>query len=170
MVRFHDSGDWAAESYRDRLYGDLRDGAVAGLLAGGAIMVLFLLYDVLLFTPLQTPDFLAQALTGLGPPAADTAAGTKLVRMAMFTVLHLMAFIFLGIVLVEFFRITERPKTLLSGGLYGLTACTTLFSAALHLSGTKVSLEPGWPAVLLGNFIAGVVMAGFLKARTPQQE
>ena len=170
MAGSHDSGYWAAERYRDRLYSDLRDGAIAGLLGGGSIMVLSLLYDALLFTPLATPDFLAQALIGRAGPAADITAQLRLVRIAMFTVLHLAAFIFLGIVLVKFFRITNIRKTLLHGGLYGLTACTTLFGASLQLSGTKVSVAPEWLAVLLGNFIAGVVMAGYLQTRTPQQE
>jgi hypothetical protein len=36
----------------------------------------------------------------------------------------------------------------------------------LHLSGTELVGVPPWPAVVLGNFIAGVVMVGYLKVRT----
>ncbi len=164
-----DSGYWAAERYRDRLYGDLRDGAIAGLLGGGSIMVLALLYDALLFTPLATPGFLAQVLIGRVGLAPGVTTDLRLVRIGMFTVLHLAAFVFLGIVLVKFFRITGIRKTLLVGGLYGLIACTSLFGVSLRLSGVEVSLEPKWLAVVLGNFVAGVVMVGYLQTRTPRQ-
>jgi len=129
-------------------------------------MILFLAYDALFFRPLATPDFLSEVLLGRGILATDIAARLRLVRIVMFTVLHLAAFTALGIVLANLFRMSGVRKRLLLGGLYGLTACTLLFRAGLHLSGTELLVEPQWPAVMLGNFVAGIVMVGYLKART----
>jgi hypothetical protein len=133
-------------------------------------MVLTLLYDVLLFKPLVTPNFLAQALIGREGLTGDFAAQAKFIQIGMFTVLHLAAFVLLGIVLAKIFRMTGMRKTLLFGGLYGLTACTLLFGASLKLSGAEVSLEPKRLVVLLVNFVAGVVMAGYLQTKTPRQK
>jgi hypothetical protein len=155
-----DSGDW---EYRDRLYRDLCDGVIAGLLGAGSIMILFLVSDALLFRPLATPDFLAQTFLGQESHAADIAGRLRIIRIVMFTVLHLAAFMFLGIVLAEVLRITGFRSTLLRGGLYGATVCSIVFGVSLHLSGTEVSARPGWAAVLLGNFVAGVVMGGYLQ-------
>ena len=165
-----DSDYEMGKRYRYRLYGDLLDGAIAGLLGGGSIMVLTLLYDALLFKPLVTPNFLAQTLLGREGVAVDGTAQAKLVQIGMFTVLHLAAFVFLGIVLVKIFRITGIRNTLLFGGLYGFTVCTSLFGVSLQLSGAEVSLEPKRLVLLLVNFIAGVVMAGYLQARTPRRK
>lgn len=160
----------AAERYHDRIHNDLRYGAIAGLLGGGLIMIFFLVYDALFFEPFATPDFLSEVLIGREALASDISARLRLVRIAMFTVLHLGAFTALGIVLANLFRLSGVRKRLLLGGLYGLTVCTLVFRGGLHLSGTELLAEPQWPAVMLGNFVAGVVMVGYLHARTSLQK
>ena len=155
--------------HRDHSSNDLLDGSVAGLLGGGTIVVLFLVFDTLLFTPLATPDFLAQGLLGRADLAAELSARLRIVRIGMFTGLHLFTFTALGIGLAVFFRMSGVRKTLLLGGLYGLTACTLLFRAGLDLSGTELLVTPQWPAVILGNLLAGIVMVFYLRVRTPEQ-
>jgi hypothetical protein len=166
---------WAAETYRARVQDDLRHGAVAGLLGGGSIMLFFAAYDALLFTPLATPHLLSQMLPnpkGLSevlrdPEAILTDLGSRsaFFRMAIFTALHLGAFVVLGIVLVKLLRTIGVSGGLLLGGLYGMVACSLGFLAALHLSGAGLSANPVWPAVLLGNFLAGMVMGGYLELK-----
>lgn len=159
----------AAERYHDRVHNDLRYGAVAGLLGGGLIMIFFLVYDALFFRPLATPEFLSEVLLGRKTLAADIAARLRLVRIAVFTVLHMAAFTALGIVLANLFRMSGVRKRPLLGGLYGLTVCTLVFRGGLHVSGTELLAEPQWPAVMLGNFVAGIAMVGYLQARTSLQ-
>lgn len=170
MSSSYDSAYWAAQKYRDQLHVDLRDGAIAGILGGGSIMILFLFHDMLLFKPLSTPNLLAQILIGREGLASDLADRLRFVQIGMFTVLHLSAFLLLGIALAKFFRITKIRKTLLSGGIYGLIACTGLFGVSLRLSGIEVAYEPRWLVVLLLNFVAGAIMAGYLRTRTPKQQ
>jgi hypothetical protein len=133
------------------------------LLAGAALIVLFFLYDVLRFTPLATPGFLSSGLLGGEDLGADTAADLRAARIAVFTILHLAAFTLLGIALARLFSIARLRRTLLAGGLYGLTVCTALFAASMQLTGTQMSAEPGWPAILVGNVAAGVVMVMYLR-------
>jgi hypothetical protein len=177
MYGYDDSrASWAAERYRARVQDDLRHGAVAGLLGGGAIILFFAAYDALLFSPLATPNLLSQMLPksdGLSevlidPEAllADVGARLSFFRMAIFTALHLGAFTVLGIALVKLLSLDGVVGGLLVGGLYGLVACSLGFLAALHLSGAGLAANPVWPAVLLGNFVAGMVMGGYLELKT----
>jgi hypothetical protein len=157
-----DSSDWA---YRERMYQDLRRGAVAGLLGGGSVMLLVLGSDTLFFKPLATPDFLAKALIGDQAPGLDFAVQVRVFRIVLFTALHLAVFTGLGILFTALLHATGARESLLVGGLYGLSACTTVFAAVLHLSGTGLLAGPNWPTVLLANFVAGVVMVSYLKVR-----
>jgi hypothetical protein len=102
---------------RDRLYGDILDGAIAGLFGGGLIMILILLCDALLFEPLATSNF---------------------------------------------------PALLLIDG-EGLTVCTILFGVTLQISSAEVTFESRWLIVPLANFIAGDVIAAYLKIRALEE-
>ena len=163
MSVYDQSAYVAEQDYRKLLRKDLRYGVLAGLLAGAAIMILFFFYDVLWFRPLATPDFLSNALLGGGDLSAETLIKLRSTRIVIFSILHLVAFTFLGILFARFFRFTQLRKTLLSGGLYGLIVCTAVFSASMQVTGTQMSAEPGWPALLAGNFGAGIVMVIFLR-------
>ena len=163
MSAYSHSAHAAEQEYRKQLHKDLGVGALAGLLAGAAIMILFFVYDVLWFRPLATPEFLSKALLGGGNLDAETLTSLRSSRIVIFSILHMVAFAFLGILFARFFRFTQLRKTLLSGGLYGLVVCTAVFSASMQVTGTQVSAEPGWPALLAGNFGAGIVMVIFLR-------
>ena len=163
MSAYYQGTDVAEGTYRKLLHQDLLWGGLAGLLAGGALMVFFFGYDVLWFRPLATPDFLSGALLGGVEPGAETVAKLRSVRIAIFTVLHTVAFTLLGIVFARFFRFTELRKTLLVGVLYGLVVCTAVFAAGMQVTGTQMSEKPGWPALLAGNLAAGVVMVVLLR-------
>lgn len=160
----------SAWTRRDRLHRDLRDGAVAGLLGGGSIMIFCLGYDALFFEPLATPNFLAEALIGRPALGLDLGVQLGIVRIMLFTVLHLAAFVGIGVLLAGLLRVTGARKSLLIGGVYGLTACTTLFQVVLHVSGTGLSAVPEWPSVFLWNLVAGVVMMSYLKFRAALEE
>lgn len=163
MSVYDHSAHVAEQTYRRRLRKDVLHGAFAGVLAGMAMMIVFFTYDMLWFKPLHTPDFLSGALLGGGDLAAEPGTGMRTTRIAIFSTLHLLIFTLIGIAFARFFRFTQLPKTLLVGGLYGLIACTAIFSATLQLTGTQMSAEWGWPALLGGNFLAGIVMVVFLR-------
>jgi len=160
----HDHSACGAEQdYRKFRRRDLRDGALAGILAGGALIIMIFSYDMLSFTPLATPDFLSSGVFGGGDLGAGAEAKLRSARIGAFTTLHLLTFALLGVIFARFFRFTQLRKTLLSGVLYGLIVCTAVFAAGIHLTGTEMAAEPGWPGVLIGNFSAGLVMVVYLR-------
>lgn len=158
-----DSASGTKLTHRKQRQKDVLHGAFAGVLAGTAVMILFLAFDMLWFKPLNTPDFLSSALLAGGDSGAESDRVLRTARIAMFTTFHLLIFTFIGIAFAIFLRFTQLPKTLLVGGLYGLIACTAIFSAVLKVTGTQMSAEWGWPALLAGNFLAGIVMVVFLR-------
>ena len=163
MSVYDHSAHVAEQTYRRRLRKDVLHGAFAGVLAGMAIMIVFFTYDMLWFKPLATPDFLSGTFLGGGDAGAEPSSGLRMTRIAIFSTLHLLIFTLIGIAFARFFRFTQLSKTLLVGGLYGLIACTAIFSATLQVTGTQMSGEWGWPALLGGNFLAGIVMVVFLR-------
>lgn len=134
----------------------LRDGVLAGVLAGVTVAVFFFFVDVFQARPFRTPSFLASAL--LGRPGAEAGPGL----IAAFTAFHLVAFAGLGAAAVRLFRWTEIPLNPLTGAVYGLAVCTLLFYGSLLVTGASVLPAPWWPAVLVGNLLAGLVMGGYL--------
>jgi len=163
MSVYDHSAYGAEQVYRKMLRKDLRDGILAGVLAGATLIIIFFGYDVLWFRPLATPDFLSGALFGGAEPGVEAISRLRNVRIGIFTILHMVTFAFLGVVFARFFRFTQLRKTLLTGVLYGLIVCTAIVGASMQVTGTQMSVEPGWPALLTGNFVAGLVMVVYLR-------
>ena len=153
----------SARKYRELRRKDLRDGALAGLLAGAAVMLLFLAYDLVSFTPLATPEFLSAALFGSGNASPAEEAGSDGGRLALFTVVHLATFVLLGIGLARLFRNTGVRRSLWAGGLYGFLVCTIIFSVSMQITGTEVSDGPGHWSIMAVNLAAGLVMVSYLR-------
>lgn len=141
---------------------DLRDGLIAGVLAGLAVAAFFLLVDAVQAQPLRTPRFLAGALFNGG------GGGIGLPLIAAFTVVHLAVFAVIGGAAHLLFRWTELPLNPLTGGVYGLFVCTVLFYGSLLTTGVEVLAAPSWPAVLSGNLVGGLVLGGYLHWTGPE--
>lgn len=141
---------------------DLRDGLVAGVLAGLTVAAFFLVVDVVQAAPLRTPRFLAGALLGRGGPEAGLGLVTA------FTALHLAAFAVIGAGAVVLFRVTELPLNPVTGAVYGVFVCTLLFYGSLVAAGPGVLPAASWPAVLSGNLLGGVVLGGYLHWKGPE--
>lgn len=139
----------------------LRDGLVAGVVAGLAVALFFLLVDTLQAEPLRTPRFLAGAIFG-----GEGEAGLLLV--SAFTAVHLAVFAIIGVGALLLFRLTELPLNPLTGGVYGLSVCTVLFYGSLVTTGIAVLAAPSWPAVLAGNLLGGVVLGTYLHWTGPE--
>lgn len=138
------------------------DGLVGGLLGGVAVIVLFFVLDGIRGELLRTPVFLASALFGRTPEAVGAGS------IAGFTLVHLAVFAAVGAGSVWVFRLARAPENVLLGGIFGLLVLTLLFYLALSLADVAVLEAPEWPAVLLGNFVAGAVLGGYLHWAGPR--
>ena len=131
----------------------LRDGLIAGLLAGVVLAVLFYFYDLGQGAALRTPAFLWGAIIDRAP--ADPTTGV----IIGYTVLHFLAWGGLGILAAILIDWAGLPRNILIGAAYGLFACSLVFYAGLVRAPVDVVLSaPGWPAVFFGNTLAGIVM------------
>jgi len=135
----------------------LRSGSVAGLLAGLTLVVFYVAVDVVRGEPFATPVFLADGLLG-----TSTGEATA-VQILLFTSVHFLAFVLLGILACLLTELTPVPKTLLVGALYGLFAHSLLLYPSLVVSGAEVVNAPGWPIVVIGNVVAGIVLMRSLR-------
>lgn len=133
----------------------IRNGVVAGVLAGTVLVVLFYFYDLGRGEPLRTPAYLLGALIG-------RSLEPGFVVIAVYTALHYAVWAGLGVVAVALVRWAGLPRNVLIGAAYGLFACSVLFYGGLVVTGTDVLRAPAWPAVLFGNALAGLVMFSYL--------
>jgi hypothetical protein len=133
-------------------------GALAGVLAASAIAIWFLIVDLAQGQAFRTPSFLARVLLGMD------GADLSVIGIAVYTVLHFAAFIGVGIVtawVAE--RLEVVPGTLL-GIVLGFLLFDLVFYGSVLFTGVDVVRVLGWPVVLLGNVIAGMVLFAALTA------
>jgi hypothetical protein len=124
---------------------------VAGLLAGAAIAVLYGSFDFVRGEPFETLVFLADGLLG------TNTGDPTLVQVLLFTALHFLVFVALGIFACILTDLTQVPRTVLVGALFGLFTYSLVFYPALIVSGVEIVAAPAWPIVFFGNIAAGIV-------------
>jgi hypothetical protein len=135
----------------------IRDGLIAGLLAGFVLAGLFYFYDLGQGAPLQTPAFLWGAIIrgGEADPTTSIIVG--------YTILHFIVWAALGLFACALVAWTRLPRNILIGAAYGLFACSIVFYLGLIRAPAGLVLAaPGWPAVFFGNALAGIAMFTYL--------
>jgi hypothetical protein len=132
-------------------------GVVAGIIAGAVLIVFYSFYDLIRAEPLATPTFLAGAL--LGQAGFEPTS----LRIGLFTLVHFVAFMGLGVLASVLVELTGAPRNLLVGAAYGLFALTLLFYSMLIISSASILEAPAWPVVFFGNIVAGAVMLAYLR-------
>ena len=131
-------------------------GVVAGVVGATALAFWFLVIDGSQGEPFRTPGFLGGAL--LGTDALEPTVGTVL----LYTLLHYGAFVGVGLgVAWSLSKIHTTPNIFL-GLVLGFGLYDLVFYESFTVTGVDVVSEFGWPAVLVGNLIAGVSLMSFL--------
>lgn len=138
---------------RKRLF----SGLMAGFVGGAFLIVAYFAFDLVRNEPLATPSFLASGLLGQG------AGEISPTQMGLFTALHFLAFLTLGVLANVVIEVTGAPRNAWTGAAYGLFALSIVFYGALVVSGASVVLAPAWPVVFFGNIMAGVVIMAYLQ-------
>ena len=135
-------------------------GAMAGFLGGLTLAVWFLVIDATQHTPFYTPAFVAGSLAGLGQ--VDSSFGL----LALYTLLHFSLFLLIGIAVAWLLERTNTAPHLLLGLVLGFLLFDLVFYLGVIATGVNVVRELGWPVVLTGNLLAGVVLMGYLAAKS----
>ena len=132
-------------------------GGAAGILAATALALWFLLVDALEGRPLYTPAFLATVL--FGREQVQVSPGL----VALYTIVHYLVFTALGIFMAVLLPKIRAAPSLLLGAVLGFLLFDIAFYLGIVLTGVDVVDILGWPEVLAGNVIAGVVLMGALR-------
>jgi hypothetical protein len=150
-------------------------------MAGLGVALVFLFTDALQLAPLRTPQVLA-GLTGSPGVGDDTGTVTHAASMALmgfrltvYTVLHLVVFALVGVVGSFVIPTATLARTLVSGVVFGATACTAVFyGSRLMIVDAPVLLHQGvsLASVVGANALAGLILGGglFLLARPGLEE
>jgi hypothetical protein len=167
-------------------------GAVAGLVAGIAVAIFFLIEGAVHLRPFAVPVALASGLLGWGgaggtaaAQVANTAAahvagtappsgeslGVLGVEVLVYTVIHLLTFAAVGAGAGFLLGFRSFWRSILGGVVYGSIVCTGLLYASGSIAATPVSLHDlGLPSVLLADAMAGAILGlGLHLARSAGQ-
>jgi hypothetical protein len=132
---------------------------VAGVLAAAALALWFFAIDLIRNRPFFTPDFMARVLLG----RESGLAGTR--GIVGFTILHFLSFALVGIAVAWLLQRTGiRPRILL-GAVLGFLLFDIVFYVGVILAGANIVTRLGWPQVLVGNFLAGLILMAYLRAK-----
>jgi hypothetical protein len=140
-----------------RIRGLIPRGVIAGVIGATALAFWFLVVDGSQAQPFRTPGFLGGAL--LGREALEPSAAPVL----LYTALHYLAFIALGIGLSWSFSKIETIPNLLLGLVLGFALYDLVFYTSVAVTGVDVVGEFGWPVVLVGNLLAAVSLTRYLQ-------
>lgn len=136
----------------------VRDGFVAGLIAGVVVAVLFVFYDLGQRVPLRTPTLFWTAVT------RQVFMGPTTVGVIGYAVIHSIVWAGLGGLAALFVRWLRLPVDLLIGSTYGLLLSSLVFYFGVNgaTKGLVLSM-PGWPAVFVANGVGGAVMFMYME-------
>lgn len=134
----------------------LARGLMAGFLGATTLAVWFLVIDLIEGRALFTPAFVASTL--MGRETVEIGAGIILA----YTAVHYAVFLAIGVAVAWALRRLEAVPSFLLGLVLGFLLFDLMFYAGVVISGVNVVESLGWPAVLAGNLLAGIVLMGYL--------
>ena len=131
-------------------------GVIAGLIGAAVLAVWFLLVDLAAGDPFRTPAMIGGALLGLEELEPNPGL------VALFTVIHFLAFALVGVGAAWALSQLERAPNVPMGMVLGFVLFNGVFFGSAAVTGIDVVAQLGWVEVLVGNLLAGIVMVSFL--------
>lgn len=131
-------------------------GAIAGVLAATALALWFFIIDSIAGEPLRTPRFLAGVLGGV--TNVELGGGA----IVIYTIVHYAVFILIGVLTAYVADWMDIVPSTILGFVLGFLMFDVLFYGSVALTGVDVVNRLGWPVVLAGNVLAGLVLFGTL--------
>lgn len=144
----------------------VREGLLTGLIGAGVVALWFLVLDLVVGRLLFTPAALGSALfLGAESPAAvQITAGTVL----GYTVIHLLAFMVIGMVFAALVTSAEENPSLIMALVLLFVAALTLSIGAMAILASWVLAELTWWGIAIGNMLAAGAMSFYLWTRHPR--
>lgn len=144
------------------------DGIVAGVIGAATIAIWFLFLDTINGRPLYTPNVLGTALFRRGEGLASLdSLPISFEMVLMYTWVHGLMFAVIGGVVSRLLQLAERNPNLGFGILLLFVVFEFGFLMVATLFEERILRALSWPAILLGNLLAAVAMAGYFWRRHP---
>ena len=145
-----------------------QEGLVAGLIGAATIAIWFFILDLFTLRPLYTPTVLGTALFRQGEGLASSESlQASLELVLMFTFVHCLVFIILGVVASRLLILAEGNPNLGFGIILFFVVFMFGFLVMAMLFAEPVLRALTWPAILIGNLLAAGVMGAFFWKRHP---
>jgi len=144
----------------------IREGLVAGVLGAAAVMVWFLVLDLIQGRSFFTPAALGSALFfgARGMAEVSVAAETVL----GYTGVHLAAFMLTGLIASAMTEGARREPPLLLAMVLFFVTLEVMFIGLLAIVAAWLLDGIRWWTIVVGNLIAAAVMGGYLLQKHPE--
>jgi hypothetical protein len=148
-----------------------QEGIIAGILGALTVAVWFLVVDMMHGRPFYTPTVLGTALFGRGVwPATLETMPASFEMVAMFTWVHVLAFVAVGVAAALLIAVAERHPSLGFGIVLLFVILEACFTVAVMIVAEPVLRALTWQAILVANFLAAAVIAGYFWLRHPTMQ
>ncbi|CAN5742521.1 hypothetical protein BH23GEM11_BH23GEM11_14660 [soil metagenome] len=135
-------------------------GIVVGLIGAVTVAVWFLIVDLATGRPLFTPATLGSAIF-LGVDDLDQVEVTAVVVLG-YTMVHLVAFMLLGLLVLAITRRARKSPPLVLGALLLFVVLQALFIGLLAIAAQFLLGAIAWWSIAVGNLLAGLAMGYFI--------
>jgi len=145
----------------DRFRSVASRGVLGGVAGASTLALWFLVIDAARGRPLSTVSYLANTLLGSG--------GTDFnpILVSVFTLLHFGLFMALATGVAWLLDTLRTAPNTLYGFVLGFILFDITFYTGVGRGGGNVAQALGWPEVLGGNLLAGIVVMGVLRVLAP---
>jgi hypothetical protein len=148
-----------------------QEGIIAGILGALTVAVWFLVVDMMHGRPFYTPTVLGTALFGRGVwPATLETMPASFEMVAMFTWVHVLAFVAVGVAAALLIAVAERHPSLGFGIVLLFVILEACFTVAVMIVAAPVLRALTWQSILVANFLAAAVIAGYFWLRHPTMQ
>jgi hypothetical protein len=144
----------------------MREGLVAGVAGAVAVMVWFLIIDMVHGRMFFTPGALGSALFFGARGAAEVQ--TTFETVLGYTGIHVAAFMTAGLLAAALTEAARREPPLLLGLVLFFVTLEVLFIGLIAIMATWLLDAMDWWTIVIGNLVAALVMGGYLLYEHPE--
>jgi hypothetical protein len=144
------------------------EGLVAGLLGAATIALWFLILDTVAGRPLHTPTLLGTAIFRRGQGlASPELVPVSFEMVLLYTWVHALVFCVIGGITARLLAVAERQPNAGFGILLLFVVLEFGFLVVALLFAEPILQALTWPAILVGNLLAVLVMGAYFWRRHP---
>lgn len=144
----------------------MREGMIAGLLGAAGVAAWFFVVDMVAGRPFGTPTDLGRATFSVLGKGIDWAPAQYVIG---YTVLHVLVFLFIGLLAAKIVEVSDRSPGVLAGLLILFAVFEVgFYFFTLFLAQPETVGRIAWYQIGLANLVAAALMGGYLWRGHPE--